>query len=461
MEKKNSFSRRKFLQTTGLSIGASLMGTPLMGNAANLSNQKKRIALVGTGVRGVAMFGRDLFMEGGKDLLDDYSSHIEMVGLCDINPGRLEYGRKYIGTDAPIYTDIEKMLTETRPEILMVISRDDVHHEHIIKGLEHGCDIICEKPMTIDEDKTQQIVEAGKKYDGNVIVTFNYRYPPYRAKMKQMIMDGLIGDIEQVEFHWNISHSHLMRYMQRWHGEKEFGGSLWVHKSTHHFDMINWYLDSDPLQVYAHGSLNLFGKNNDYRGNNCRECNYTDICPYYWDITRDEHLKKLYANNENYDGYIRDNCVFRNEIDVYDRHVAVVKFANGAYMNYSLSAHSDYSGYWLALNGSKGRLEVRTHAYPERDFEEVIFTPNRRYSNEPPRIVRVNHAPGGHWGGDPILADHLFKYPDKPDPLGQKAGIRDGVMSVLTGVAARKSIASGKPVDIKDLTELEPMAKRP
>jgi len=123
--------------------------------------------------------------------------------------------------------------------------------------------------------------------------------------------------------------------------------------------------------------------------------------------------------------------------------------------------HSQYSGYCLAFNGSKGRLEVRTHSYPERDYEELIFTPNPRYTNEPARLVRVHHGEGGHWGGDPILTEQLFKHPDKPDPLGQQAGVRDGAMSILTGVAARKSIASGQTVDIKGLTDLEPMAKRP
>ena len=452
MENKEGYNRRRFLQTTGATLGASLMATPFT-SFVKAAPTKKRVALVGTGVRGVSMYGRNM--------LRDYSDYIELVGVCDINPGRLNYGVEFIGTDAPKFTDIDKMLADVRPDMLMVISRDDVHHEHIIKGLEYGCDVICEKPMTIDEEKTQAIIDADKKYDGKVIVTFNSRYPPYRAKMKQMIMDGTIGDIEQVEFHWNISHSHLMRYMQRWHGESQYGGTLWVHKNTHHFDMVNWYLDSDPVQVHAYGSLELFGANNDYRGNNCRDCNYTARCPYHWDITQSEHLTKMYTDNEHHDGYIRDNCVFRNDIDIYDRHTAVVKYANGAYMNYSLSAHSEYSGYWMALNGSKGRLEVRTHSYPERDYEEILFTPNRRYTNEPPRMIRVHHGVGGHWGGDPILTDQLFKNPDKPDPLGQQAGVRDGAMSVLTGIAARKSIETGMPVDIEGLTDLKPMAKRP
>ena len=46
-------------------------------------------------------------------------------------------------------------------------------------------------------------------------------------------MSGVVGDIKTVDFHWNISHDHLMRYVQCWHGERDRGGILWVHKSTH------------------------------------------------------------------------------------------------------------------------------------------------------------------------------------------------------------------------------------
>jgi hypothetical protein len=47
------------------------------------------------------------------------------------------------------------------------------------------------------------------------------------------------------------------------------------------------------------------------------------------------------------------------------------------------------------------------------------------------------------------------------DPLKQSAGTRDGAMSILTGIAARKSIDTGKPVKVADLTDLQPQAQRP
>ncbi len=447
--------RRKFITTTGAAAAGALMINPVTGMTGGTAARrtKKRIGLVGTGVRGTGMYGRDL--------LRNYSDYVEMVGLCDTNPGRLKVAAEAIGAGCPTFTDLEEMIRKQRPETLIVTTEDRTHHEVIIKGMEMGCDIITEKPLTIDEVKAQAIIDAERKYGKRVIVTFNYRYPPYRAKIKELIMEGLIGDIRSVDFHWQISHSHLQAYMMRWHGESNRGGTLWVHKSTHHFDMANWFINSEPVRVQALGTLERFGSKGPFRGKNCRNCAHTSRCPYYWNINDNDWLKRLYADNEHYDGYIRDNCVFRHQIDIHDKHSAIVEYANGTYLNYSLTADTDFSGYWIAFDGTKGRLEARVLGYPRKDHTDLTFTPVRIYNNKPAEVIRVPFASGGHWGGDPIMNDKLFKDPGMPDPLGQQAGVRDGVMSILIGVAARKSIAEGRPVNIGDLTDLKPKVLRP
>ena len=447
--------RRKFIASTGAAAAGALLINPVSGIASpsNQRRRKKRVALVGTGVRGTGMYGRNL--------LRDYSDYIDMVGLCDTNPGRLNVASEYVGAKCPVFTDLEEMIRKQKPETLIVTTTDRSHHEVIIKGMEMGCDIITEKPLTIDELKAQAIIDAERKYGKRVIVTFNYRYPPYRAKMKELIMDGWIGEPTSVDFHWNIHHSHLQAYMMRWHGESNMGGTLWVHKSTHHFDMVNWFLNSEPEEVQAFSALERFGSKGPFRGKNCRNCAHTSQCPYYWDINQNEHLKSLYADNEHYDGYIRDNCVFRHQIDSFDKHSAIVKYANGAYLNYSLTADTDYDGYWIAFNGTKGRLEARALGYPRKDHIELIFTPVAIYNKKPAEVIKIEFTSGGHWGGDPIMLDKLFKDPDTPDPLGQQAGVRDGVMSILVGVAARKSVSEKRPVLIETLTDLKPQAVKP
>lgn len=68
---------------------------------------------------------------------------------------------------------------------------------------------------------------------------------------------------------------------------------------------------------------------------------------------------------------------------------------------------------------------------------------------------RLPYVRAGHWGGDRLMADYLFRgRTDRPE-LGQQAGLCDGALSVLAGIAARRSIDEGRPVRIADLTDLE------
>jgi hypothetical protein len=75
-------------------------------------------------------------------------------------------------------------------------------------------------------------------------------------------------------------------------------------------------------------------------------------------------------------------------------------------------------------------------------------------------IVKVEAARGGHGGGDSRLQDKIFRDPSMADPLKHAAGTRDGAMSCLIGVAARKSIEEQRPVKIEELTDIKPHPTR-
>ena len=69
-----------------------------------------------------------------------------------------------------------------------------------------------------------------------------------------------------------------------------------------------------------------------------------------------------------------------------------------------------------------------------------------------PYEVPLESGEGGHGGGDPVLLNDIFGIPE-PDPLNRAASHIDGAMSILTGIAANKSLATGMPVNIKDLVQ--------
>lgn len=465
---KHTLNRRAFLGTTGAFVTGTLMASPLA-TAALSRGEKIRVVLVGTGVRGTSFWG--------KTLVEDYPDIIEFVGLCDINPGRLEYAREYMGVSCPTYTDFTKMVTETGPDLVIVTTKDSTHHEFIIKGLDLGCDVLTEKPLTTDETKCQAILDAERRSKNKLIVGFNYRWGPYPTKIKELLQSGIIGRITSVDFHWYLNTYHGADYFRRWHGLRQSSGSLWVHKATHHFDLLNWWIDSDPAEVFAYGDLEHYGSKGPFRGDKCRTCPHKSECKFYWDIYTDQRAVDLYVKNEQYDGYIRDNCLFRPEINIYDKMSAQIKYRNNTYVNYSLTTYSPYEGWKIAFNGMDGRIDawvdipfMNSSTISQSDMHAVEMSQEEENLTQEPVIVhklwndfqvhQVDFSKSGHGGGDELLHEQIFKHPEQTDPFDRPAGVRDGSMSILIGIAARKSIESGHPVRIAELTDLEPRSLR-
>jgi predicted dehydrogenase len=233
-----------------------------------------------------------------------------------------------------------------------------------------------------------------------------------------------------------------------------------VHKACHHFDLLNWWIDSDPQEVFAHAALDYYGKNNAFRHTNCRPCPHKSQCRHYWDISKEPHLFKLYAENERHDGYLRDGCVWDETIDIYDKMSAAIRYMNGVQVSYSCTTYSPYEGYRIAFNGTQGRLEAwikERQPWAEPEDDELRITDNFGQTH----IMHVHGGPGGHGGGDNRMRDRIFKDPQAPDPYQQAARVRDGVLAVLVGVAARQSVETGQPVRINRLTDIPLQARRP
>ena len=94
--------RRDFLiQTSWLIASGTTYASIPANKLTELSSQPKlRLALVGTGIRGISMWG--------KNLVRHYGELVEFVGLCDINPGRVEFAKTYMGVSCPVFTDFEQ-----------------------------------------------------------------------------------------------------------------------------------------------------------------------------------------------------------------------------------------------------------------------------------------------------------------------------------------------------------------
>ncbi|MDO8684819.1 MAG: Gfo/Idh/MocA family oxidoreductase [Armatimonadota bacterium] len=424
---------------------------------------KRRFAQVGMGSRSGMYF---------QAIVGDYADTCEMVGCCDTNEGRLNQRVELLrskGADVKGYlaSDFDRMIAERKPDCVIVTTKDCEHDTYICRAMELGCDVITEKPMTIDEHKCRRVIDTQRKTGKKCTVTFNYRYSPPRTQIKDLLMSGIIGDVISVDFHWMLNTGHGADYFRRWHRNKENSGGLLVHKATHHFDIINWVLSAVPETVYARGfrkfytpkQADRYGLTN--RAERCLDCPEKSKCKFVLDLRANDGLRSLYLDNEQYDGYFRDRCVFSNLINIEDTMFLTVTYDTGAVMSYSLTAFSPWEGYTMVFNGSKGRLE---HKCQESVYISGDGTVPGALQSEgtwvkiyphfaPAYEVEVWEGEGGHGGGDARLLDDVFNPNPTPSKYKHAADQRSGAYSILTGVAANRSMESGKVIRIDDLVQ--------
>jgi predicted dehydrogenase len=421
---------------------------------------RKRYALIGIG-------GRSLMYT--RAITGDYKGLSELVALCDTNQGRMDMRNNELvqqGCHAiPTYRAIEfeRMIAETKPDVVIVTTVDASHAKYICRAMELGCDVICEKPMTIDEVQCRRILETTAKTGKKCQVTFNCRYTPPRSQVREMIVAGAIGEILSVDLCWMLDTKHGADYFHRWHCQRESSGSLLVHKASHHFDLVNWWIDDIPEEVFCHGSLRYYtpqmGDSLGLQGRaeRCLTCPVKGKCKFKMEMVG---LDKMYLDNEHEDGYFRDQCVFRSSIDSWDSMSASVRYKKGALLNYILNAYAPIEGYRIAINGTKGRLEHTECGdfYPEGEgtmpagYEKGLITTTLIPEFARPQIIEVRKGgTGGHGGGDGVMLADIFDPKVPKDPLHRKASHSDGAYSILIGIAACHSIDTGKAISIPAL----------
>jgi len=423
---------------------------------------RRRCAIVGLGSR------HELYQDG---IEKTHAAYAMLVGVCDTNPGRVELAhQRSVQNGAPVppgfaAADFDRMLAETKPDTVIVTTADAAHHDYIVRAMEAGCDVITEKPMTTDAEKCRAILDARRRTGRRCRVTFNYRYSPPRSQVKDLLMSGEIGDVLSVDFHWLLNTHHGADYFRRWHSHKKNSGGLMVHKSTHHFDLVNWWLGAVPATVMATGErvfytpamarrLGLTGPHE-----RCHTCPEKERCSFAMELAANPGLKTLYLDCEKHDGYFRDRCVFRGDIDIEDTMSVIVGYDNGVKLSYSLNAFNAWEGYTVAFNGTRGRLE---HTIVESVYVNGTETVQGGIAEGgvTTRIIPLRGAArdivpwtaiGDHGGGDRLMLEDIFLPDPAPDKYLRAADERAGAWSILVGIAANRCFETGTSTRISDL----------
>ena len=404
----------------------------------------KKIVITGCGLRMLAF---------ASALKNRFRTTHAIAGLMDIDPGKMRGFARKAGLDVPMFTDFDRMCDEIRPDLILVGTADVFHVEYVIRALDRKIAVVSEKPLCINFDQCRMILEARHRNPEVFAVTsHNSRYRPVARTVKKLLSEGRIGKVISAEYRETLDRIHGKSYFRRWNSHRKISNGLELHKSSHHFDKLNYLLDSFAVEVTASGVLLNYGAKAPHRfeGKFCHTCPHKTECPDFFQYDPELFNAEIYSP---------DQCIWSPEIDIEDNFSAGIRFANGVYANYSLCAAADYEGEVIHLQGEKGRLEASQLSYSTRpnDIHNVGAVPFEsiriwRHGSAVPEEIPIEHiANAAHGGADYSLFSELFA----PEPPPSLPTLEDGVLAVLTGAAVVQSIQTGRKVEIpKDLLKM-------
>ncbi|WP_406439704.1 Gfo/Idh/MocA family oxidoreductase [Streptomyces sp. NBC_01613] len=440
-----------------------------------MSRTPLRAAIVGTGHR-AQTFTRGLAARPAH----------RVAALCDPSPTRMAFHNQALAAAGePAATEWEPdrftdMLAKEGIDEVVVTTVDAAHDRYIVPALQAGCRVVTEKPMTVDADRCARILDTVKATGNSLTVAFNYRFNPVHEKVRALLADGVIGEILSVHFEWVLDVRHGADYFRRWHREKRNSGGLMVHKSSHHFDLVNWWLADEPQEVFGYGRLGFYGPEAGERHGLRRDYDRAHGAapaaddPFALHLADNDTLRALYLDAEPDDGYLRDRNVFGCPVTIEDDMAVLVRYARGATMTYHLTAYSPWEGYRVMFNGSAGRLELeveesrwaRSRPQAASDSGALHGDTAAEHAGgarltlrplwRPPVDIPLDAAHEAHGGGDPRMLDALFGPTDSgaSDPgaaARPTATQRDGALALAVGLAANRCFETGRPVTVRDL----------
>lgn len=170
---------------------------------------------------------------------------------------------------------------------------------------------------------------------------------------------------------------------------------------------------------------------------------------------------------------MRDRNVFGDNITAEDTMSVTARYRNGVLLTYSLLAYSPWEGYKVAVTGDRGRVEVdliesvgKTFIMGQEETLEAKEEQARLRAQfggaeirvypmfDRPYVAEIPKSSGGHGGADPFLLEQIFSPHPPADPYNRAASHIDGAASILMGIAANESIATGRLIQVDELLKL-------
>jgi len=211
------------------------------GKEPNLDNGKKiRIGLLGCGR--VAPYHLHAISKIPK---------CELAAVCDI----VEEKAKVIAlkNNVRYYTRYEDMLLDRSIDLISVCTPHGLHAEHAIKAANSGKHVITEKPMAMNINDADLMIEACKRNNVRLFVIKQNRYNPPVIKAREALEKGRFGKL--ILLNTTVFWTRPQNYfdMDAWRGTKAMDGGVIMNQASHHIDLVQWF-GGDVESVFAYGN---------------------------------------------------------------------------------------------------------------------------------------------------------------------------------------------------------------
>ena len=361
-----------------------------------------------------------------------------VVGAADVSESALDWFRENVNEKGFVTRDHRELLDRKDIDAVAVMSPDFTHEQYVCDAFAAGKHVFSEKPMAITTEGCDRMLRAWVHSGKRFMIGFNMRYMNIFRVMKDAVDSGAIGEVKVVWVRHFVGHGGDW-YYHDWHGASRYSTGLLLQKASHDIDMIHWITGQYGKRVIGFGSLDYYGgsKPDTLR---CPECAERETCVEF-------------NSSPGASGNQRDQCVFREEIDVEDNSTIVMELDGGIKATY-MQCHftPDYCRNYTFI-GTEGRLENLD------DHSRVIVRlrdKSKNWKNLAHHTLEVKPASGGHGGADPLVCrDFVDLLLDGKRPLSTPLA---GRMSVAVGCTATWSIRNGwqpaevpaVPSDIRD-----------
>lgn len=322
-----------------------------------------------------------------------------VTAVADTDPGMRDKAAALGGPEVRAFDDPRDLLAADVADALVIATPNHTHVDYLLPALETGLPVMVEKPLCTTMEDCHRVIEAANGRAAPVWVAMEYRYMPPVTRLIEEVRAGTIGSLRMLAIR-----EHRFPFLTKvgdWNRFARNTGGTMVEKCCHFFDLMRLIVDAEPVRVYASGAQDV------------------------------NHL------DERYDG---------ETPDMVDNAYVVVDFAGGARALLDLCMFAEVSRDQeeIAAVGEKGKVEAGVPS-------STLFIGDRETGEQRTETIPVDPdvlAAGNHHGS--TYFEHLAFRRAIADGTPPEVSLSDGLKAVAMGLAAERSIAERRPVEMAE-----------